>query len=68
MKRKLQKILLVAVLIACGCLMVDVLRFPECYISTWRYQLKNDIERGDEVAIEYYNHVYVENDRILFEN
>lgn len=66
MKRNI--VVAVLVFAGIGCLMVDMVRFPECYITTWKYQLKNDINRGDEVAIEYYNRVYVENDRILFED
>ena len=37
----------------------DVINYPEKYFSTWRYQLKNDIARGDSEAIEYYNRNYV---------
>ena len=45
---------------------VDVIRFPECYSTTWKYQLKLDIERGDEKAIEYYENTYISNGRELF--
>lgn len=46
---------------------IDFVRFPECYITTWKHQLKLDIERGDEKMIEYYETNYVANGRELFE-
>ena len=66
-KRAIADILVLTVAIAALFLMVDVVRFPECYISTWKYQLQNDIENGKPEAIEYYNRCYVEKGRILFE-
>ena len=48
-------------------LMVDTIRFPECYFTTWKYQLENDLKRGNEKAIEYYQTRYIANDRYLFE-
>ena len=46
---------------------VDLIRFPECYISTWKYQLKNDIAAGVPEAITYYNTNYIKYNRDLFE-
>ena len=57
---------LVAVVLLTG-LAVDFVRFPECYMPAWRYQLKNDLAEGDKEATEYYNRVYIENGRELFE-
>lgn len=45
----------------------DFCRFPECYLKTWKYQLQNEIEQGNEKAIEYYNRNYIEHGRVLFE-
>ena len=45
---------------------IDLIRFPECYISTWKYQLKNDIAAGVPEAITYYNTNYVSNGRLLY--
>lgn len=45
---------------------VDTILYPECYFSTWRYQLQNDINAGDKEAVEYYNGRYIENGRELF--
>lgn len=46
---------------------VDFVRYPETYITPWRYQLQTDVERGKESAIEYYNRVYVANGIELWE-
>lgn len=46
---------------------VDVVRFPEKYITTYRQQLKNDIANGNEKAIEYYQKKYVATGKPLFE-
>ena len=45
---------------------IDFIRFPECYISTWKYQLQCDLEAGEENAIEYYNNTYIANGKELF--
>lgn len=46
---------------------IDFIRFPEWYISTWKYQLQNDIAAGDELAVAYYENTYLSNGRILFD-
>ena len=33
---------------------IDFIRFPECYISTWKYQVINEIENGNQETIEWY--------------
>lgn len=70
-KRKRERFILSLLIIAlfsiCAALMIDFVRFPECYLSTWRYQLKNEILSGDQEMIDYYNNTYVANGRILFD-
>lgn len=44
----------------------DFLRFPDCYLTTWRHQLKNEIEAGNKQSIEYYQKHYIDKGRILF--
>ena len=56
-------VLMAALLLYVG---IDTCRFPEKYITTWRYQLQQDIEAGNEEAIEYYNNVYGEKRIELF--
>lgn len=51
----------------CLWLIIDCFRYPECYLTTWKYQLKNDLARGDKVAIEYYESRYIANGRTLFD-
>ena len=63
----MKKLITITAAILLTILVIDFVRFPEWYMPTWKYQLKNDINKGDEVAIEYYERNYVANDRILFE-
>ena len=63
---KIKTIIAIVAIIGLCCFMVDLARFPECYLTTWRYQLENDIKQGNAKAIEYYNRVYVDNGRTLF--
>ena len=45
---------------------VDFVRFPECYVKSWRDSLKNEINAGNEKYIEFYNEHYIEQGRELF--
>lgn len=47
---------------------IDFMRFPDKYITTWKYQLENEIASGDVEAIAYYNRVYKSNGINLFED
>ena len=47
---------------------IDICRFPECHLMTWRYQLKNELLAGDVTAIEYYNKHYISKGRLLYNN
>ena len=60
-------LLSIAIFIAFILFTIDFFRFPECYLTTWRYQLKNDILSGNQEMIDYYNNTYVANGRILFD-
>ena len=66
-ERFIASLLFVVVVIACMSIAIDFIRFPECYLSTWRYQMKNEILSGDQEMIDYYNNTYVANGRILFD-
>ena len=66
-KRFCLAVLLFALVLFCIIrLVVDVVRFPECYFSTWRYQLQSDIKEGDNTAIDYYETTYIANGIELF--
>ncbi|MBO5179968.1 MAG: hypothetical protein J6B87_06445 [Clostridia bacterium] len=45
----------------------DLAKYPELYSTTLRYQLKNDIEQGEAIAITYYNSNYLANNIQLFD-
>ena len=51
-----------------SCLIYNFIKYPECYLSTWKYQLKNEIYNGDLSAISLYENVYVKNRKDLFED
>lgn len=57
--------LIFVVLLFMALLFVDVVQYPEYYCSTLKYQLINDIEKGDKKAIQYYKEVYFENNRSI---
>lgn len=61
----------VAITTMCLCLFVanftvSFFKYPEQYMTTWKYQLEKDLRNGDEKAIEYYNSRYVSNGKYLF--
>lgn len=45
---------------------VSFAKYPEQYLTTWKYQLENDLAKGNQDAIEYYNNNYVANGKQLF--
>lgn len=61
-------IIMSVMVIASIALTIDFLKYPECYLTTWKYQLKNDIKAGNQEMIDYYNRTYVANGRILFDD
>ena len=61
------KLIKLIITILCFLLIIDFFRFPDCYLTTWKYQLENDIKRGNKEAIEYYESRYVANGRTLFD-
>ena len=63
--------IIIALIVACLCIgivsaTVSFFKYPEQYMITWKYQLKNDLARGNEEALEYYNDRYVANGKLLF--
>ena len=67
LKKFVSSLLIIAIFISCFSLYIDFCRFPEKYMVTWKYQLKNEIASGDEKAIEYYSRVYTGNGINLFD-
>ena len=68
LKRFFASLLVLTLITTCMGLYVDFVRFPDKYITTLKYQLKNDIQSGDMEAITYYNRVYKSNGINLFED
>lgn len=71
-KKKFRKsiMILTFILIMIICLIYTCIKFcmyPEKYLSTWKYQLKQDIEAGNQQAIEYYQKNYLERGEKLWD-
>lgn len=62
----MKKILMLVAIVFAVVLLVGLVRYPEQYLTTWKHQLKRDIENGDPVAIEYYETNYLANGIELF--
>lgn len=41
-------------------------RLFKLLITTWKYQLSNELRSGDKVATEYYKRVYKDKNRDLY--
>lgn len=61
---KIIKLMLIAFILY---FVVNFFTFPERYITTWKYQLQEDIKSGDVEAIEYYKEHYTNKGIYLFE-
>lgn len=56
------------IIISCSILLfIEFLSYPEKYLTTWKYKLKQDIEAGNQQAIEYYQNNYLEKGQKLWE-
>lgn len=42
-----------------SCTMVKIIAYPELYITSWRYQLQNEVRAGKPEAVEYYERQYI---------
>lgn len=47
-----------ALVVVCVGIAVDFCRYPEKYLTTWKYQLYNEIQAGKPESIDYYNRNY----------
>ena len=60
--KKMFKLLLLLLIISIFITTIfKFIKYPELFLTTWKYQLKNDIEAGNMEAIEYYQTTYVNN-------
>lgn len=46
----------------------NFIMYPEIYLTTWRYQLHNDLKAGDVQAQEYYQNTYLKKGKVLFDD
>ena len=65
--KTIKKLIMVIVILITCLFFTDFFKFPECYLTTWKNQLHNDLLNGKAEAIEYYESNYVEKGRVLFE-
>ena len=71
-KRRIRKSeIVIALIVMCLCVgtasaTANFFKYPEQYMTTWKYQLKNDLAEGNQEALEYYNDRYVANGKLLF--
>lgn len=61
-------ILSIVLIILLVIMTVQFINYPEKYLSTWRYQLYQDIQAGDQEAIEYYQRNYLDKGIKLWED
>ena len=59
LSRLFASLLVLTLIITFTACITDFVRFPDKYITTWKYQLKNEIASGEQKAIDYYNKHYV---------
>lgn len=61
-------IIIICLIVFTTYILVDFVKYPEQYITTWKKALNDDLANGNEKAIEYYNDTYVSNGKYLFGN
>ncbi len=66
MKNRVKVAFYILLVVLLAMVLTSFVSQPERYISTWRYQLKCDIDRGNEAAIEYYEDNYTSKGIYLF--
>lgn len=46
---------------------IELIKYPEKYLTTWRYQLHQKVNAGDQEAIDYYQHTYLDHNITLWD-
>ena len=67
MKKRFNRMIALILIILSIYAVYDFVKYPEVYLTTWKYQLQQDIKNGDAEAIEYYTTTYVANGKVLFD-
>lgn len=60
------KLVTLVVIISGIILSIDVVRFPEDYLTTWNYQYRNDLLAQDHETVCHYYENYIQKDRMLW--
>ena len=47
--------------------LINFCKYPEKYLTTWRYQLEQELAAGNQEAIDYYKNVYIANGQTLWD-
>ena len=53
LKRLFASLLVLSLIITFTACITDFMRFPDKYMTTWKYQLHNEIKSGNAESIEY---------------
>ena len=46
---------------------IELIQYPEKYLTTWRYQLQQKVNSGDQEAIDYYQETYLNHNITLWD-
>jgi hypothetical protein len=67
MMRIVKKVFMLSVVVFVVLVLTSFFVRTELYSTTSRYQLKNDLDAGNEMAIEYYEDMYTSRGIYLFD-
>ena len=59
LNRFFASLLILILIISFTACITDFMRFPDKYLTTLKYQLKNEIASGNQKAIDYYDKHYI---------
>lgn len=60
-------ILSIALIILFSIMTIELINYPEKYLTTWRYQLHQEVNAGDQEAINYYKTTYLDHNITLWD-
>ena len=62
----ISRLAMLCALFVVSSMLVSFVKYPEQYVTTWKYQLENKLSNGNQDAVEYYNENYVAKGKRLF--
>ena len=60
-------ILSIVLIILFSIMTIELINYPEKYLTTWRYQLHQEVNAGDQEAINYYKTTYLDHNITLWD-